>query len=106
MSHTVTSLTNQVHKAHHLVRLMTQNSDSCAKVIHHMTHKCESWKHHKSHTYEIQYPMTHNHESCETISSLSQIHDIPLQPYHSKPSSMHPNIVLHKDWPNTHFPQF
>src|SRR5947209_18258918 len=62
-------------QARHLVRLMTQNSESCAKVIHHMTHECESWKHHKSHTYEIQTPMTHNCESYETISSLSQIRD-------------------------------
>src|SRR5437588_13019842 len=54
---------------------MTQNSESCAEVIHHMTHKCESWKNHKSHTYEIQNPMTHNRESYETISSLSQIRD-------------------------------
>src|SRR5437588_7931570 len=76
MSHTVISLTNQVRKARHLVRLMTQNSESCAKVIPHMTHKCESWKHHKSHTYEIQNPMPYNRESYETISSLSQICDI------------------------------
>src|SRR5437879_11128755 len=76
MSHTVISLTNQVRKARHLVRLMTQNSESCAKVIHHMTHKCASWKHHKSHTYEIQNPMTHNRKSYETISSLRQIIDI------------------------------
>src|SRR5437588_8745814 len=55
---------------------MIQNSEPCAKVIHHMTHKCESWKHYKSHTYEIQTPMTHNRESYETLSSLSQIRDI------------------------------
>src|SRR5437588_3478319 len=55
---------------------MTQNSESCAKVIPPMTHKHESWKYHKSHTYEIQTPMTHNCESYETLSSLSQICDI------------------------------
>jgi len=45
-----------VRKVRHLVKLMTQNSESCAKVIHHMTYKCESWKHHKFHTYKIPQP--------------------------------------------------
>src|SRR5205807_3675107 len=84
---------------------MTQNSESCVKVIHHMTHKCESWKHHKSRTYEIQTPMTHNRESYETLSSLSQIRDISSSLPLGESLRLFPKVRSPSAYPSHFLPQ-